>query len=156
MPKAEASLPSARERRLSFATPAIESTIASRNWSSFSFWERINGSSFLVLWFLPDRSGAFRPRALKLFPVPFDLEDFSAGAFLAAVVVFFSACFLDEWTAFLSGLALFARACAFDALGCVFFFTCAFVLAGFFATFFFGDLAIISVSPLGRRARAEA
>src|SRR5437588_33474 len=52
MPKAEASLPSARERRLSLATPAIESTIASRKFRSFSFCPRTNGSSFRGLWFL--------------------------------------------------------------------------------------------------------
>src|SRR6266540_3504069 len=53
MPKAEASLPSARERRVPWATPAIESTMASRSCRSFSFCLRINGSSFFSRWFRP-------------------------------------------------------------------------------------------------------
>src|SRR5205814_8664980 len=45
MPKAEASLPSARERKVSWATPAMESTMASRNCSSFCFCALVKASS---------------------------------------------------------------------------------------------------------------
>ena len=44
MPKALASLPSARARRVSRATPLMESSIPSRNWSSFSFCRLRKGS----------------------------------------------------------------------------------------------------------------
>ena len=71
-----------------------------------------------------------------------------------AIVAFFGVCFLGARAAFLAGLAVFAR--AFNALGREAFFFCAFGLAGFFEAFFFPELAIISVSPLVRRARAEA
>jgi hypothetical protein len=64
----------------------------------------------------------------------------AAGAFLATG-------FMGTRIAFFAGLALFA--------GEAFFFW-AFGLAGFFEAFFFAGLAIISVSPLGSRARAEA
>src|SRR5437762_12743469 len=82
MPKAEASLPSARERRVPWATPAIESTMASRSWRSFSFCLRINGSSFFSRWFNP-KSAAGERVAASLF----DFDDF-AGRF-AAIVAFF-------------------------------------------------------------------
>jgi hypothetical protein len=99
---------------------------------------------------------------LKFFRAPFDLEGFSARpgvllaaeVFLTAVVVFFSTCLLGARAALLAGLAVFAR--ALGALGRAVFFIGAFDLADFFEVFFFGDLAIISVSPLVRRARAEA
>ena len=71
-----------------------------------------------------------------------------------AVVLFFSGCFLGARAAFLAGLVFFAR--AFVALERAAFFACAFALADFFEAVFFGDLAIISVSPLVHRARAEA
>src|SRR5207249_7075085 len=82
MPKAEASLPSARERRVPWATPAIESTMASRSWRSFSFCLRINGSSFFSRWFNP-KSAAGERVAASLF----DFDDF-AGRF-AAIFAFF-------------------------------------------------------------------
>ena len=44
--KAEASLPSARERIIPWATPAIQPTTASRSYSSFCLCLRMNGSSF--------------------------------------------------------------------------------------------------------------
>jgi hypothetical protein len=47
---------------------------------------------------------------------------------------------LGALAVFLGGLAVFAR--GFDALGREAFFTCAFGFAGFFETFFFGELAI--------------
>ncbi|HEX7516672.1 MAG TPA: hypothetical protein VF345_05235 [Chthoniobacterales bacterium] len=112
---------------------------------------------------MPGKIGAFPPRVLKFFRAPFALEGFSARtgvflaagrAFLTAVVAFFSACFLGARATFLAGLADFTL--AVDALGRAAFFLCAFGLAGFFEAFFFGDLAIISVSPLVSRARAEA
>src|SRR3954471_22533281 len=56
MPKAEASLPSARERSVSWATPAMESTIASRRYRSFSFWPLVKASSFRDLWLLPSKA----------------------------------------------------------------------------------------------------
>src|SRR5215475_9253709 len=51
MPKAEASLPSARERRLSCAMPCMESSMVSRNASKRSFCLRKNGFNFASLFF---------------------------------------------------------------------------------------------------------
>ena len=94
--------------------------------------------------------GSFWFRVPETFPSPFDLEEiFFAEAFLAAV--FLGASFRGP---FLSIFEVFAR--AFIAFGVALFFTAAFDLVDFFAALFLAELAIISVLPLGRRARAEA
>src|SRR5437763_5802804 len=91
MPKAEASLPSARERRLSLATPAIESTIASRKFRSFSFWPRTNGSSFRGLWFLFGTNSCALFVGAKFFRAPLAFGDLPgrAATFLGALAAGF-------------------------------------------------------------------
>src|SRR5437868_10351280 len=86
MPKAEASLPSARERRLSLATPAIESTIASRKFRSFSFCPRTNGSSFRGLWFLFATNWRATFCGAKFFRAPL-----AFGVLPVCAVIFFGA-----------------------------------------------------------------
>src|SRR3954465_9252151 len=126
MPNAEASLPSARERKLSFATPAMESTIASRNWRSLSFCPRTNGSSFLGLWFFVARMllEAFaEPNSFRA-PLAFGVVPFfgAAGFFVVFAIDFFFA-----------GRAVF---------GCDFFFTELFGFACALELFFFAEVAI--------------
>src|SRR5882724_12521273 len=125
IPKAEASLPSARERKVSCATPAIESTMASRSCRSFSFCRRINGSNLRSrLCFPSNRRVSGAPFAPRL-----DREGFAACLAGRAIAraTFLGAVFGAE--AFRAGFALRA--------------------AGFFAeAFFFGVLAIIQEAPL--------
>src|ERR1700677_33207 len=67
MPKAESSLPSARERRLSFATPIIESSMPSRNCNRRSRCLVRKGLSFS---FGPGFGGAWKSvRLLPLAPL---------------------------------------------------------------------------------------
>src|SRR5437763_12322905 len=135
MPNAEASLPSARERRLSFATPAIESTIASRRFRSFSFCPRTNGSSFRGLWFFGARISRVSP-TLKLFRAPLAFGDLPGRA-----VIFFVALAAG----FFAGFDDLTR--AFFTLGRDAFFAGALDFAGFLELFFFAELAI----KIGRR-----
>src|SRR5204862_648377 len=86
MPKAEASLPSARERRVSWATPAIESTIASRNCSSFSFCLRVNASSLRSRWLRP--SNPARPRAVTWIRAVFEARERGAVFFEVLAEIF--------------------------------------------------------------------
>src|SRR3954452_17146659 len=118
MPKADASLPSARERRLYFATPAMESTMASRKFRSFSFCPRTNGSSFFCLLFLEARISWAAFAGPKSFRAPFVLGDlpgcsaiFLAGFFGAG----FFAAFDDLAGAFL-GNAFFTGALDFSVV----------------------------------------
>src|SRR5437762_464686 len=144
MPKAEASLPSARERRLSFATPAMESTMASRKFRSFSFCPRTNGSSLRGLWLL----GARISWELKSFRAPFALSDLlGAGAFFVALTTGFFA------VGFCAGFD--DLACAFVAFGRDAFFAGALAFAGFLEFFFLAELAIIWNRPwlAGRERR---
>src|SRR5439155_25513604 len=66
MPNADASLPSARERSVSWATPAMDSTRASRGWRSLSFCLRVKGSSLFSRWFKPSSAAGERV-AVSLF-----------------------------------------------------------------------------------------
>src|ERR1043165_1462186 len=133
MPNAEASLPSARERRLSFATPAMESTIASRKFRSFSFCPRTNGSSFRGLWFLGASNSCAAFLGPKSFLAPLAFIDLLEGAadFLVTLAAGFFA------TVFFAGFAA-----AFFAFGCEAFFAGAFDFAGVLEFFFFTELAI--------------
>ncbi|HWM26714.1 MAG TPA: hypothetical protein VNP98_17995 [Chthoniobacterales bacterium] len=81
------------------------------------------------------------------FVLTFFREPLGSEVFLAEADAFFSAGFWGARAAFLAGLAVLARAA--DALDCVAVFFCAFDLAGFFAAFFFGELAIIFGIALG-------
>src|ERR1043165_851255 len=106
MPNADASLPSARDRRLSFATPAIESTMASRKFRSFSFWPRTNGSSFRGLWFFGASNSCAALLEPKSFLAPFAFSVLVAGA--AAFLVGFAAGFFA--TVFFAGFDDLAEA----------------------------------------------
>jgi hypothetical protein len=87
-------------------------------------------------------------------PLGFDIFWARTGVFLTATEARLLACAFGARAAFLGGFAVLARAAS--ALGREAFFVCAFGFAGFFETFFLGELAIISVSPLVSRAQAEA
>src|ERR1043166_4335865 len=106
MPNADASLPSARERSVSCATPAIESTIASRSWSSFSFCLRVNASSLRLRWLRPSNASrgrdVARVRAFETRGAAFLVEIFFAGRALRAAG-FFGELF------FFFGLAMVAK-----------------------------------------------
>src|SRR6059058_5824634 len=128
MPNAEASLPSARDRRLSFATLAIESTIASRSWRSLSFCSRMNGSSrFCCLLLFVARSSRAAFSAPKSFRAPFAFGDLPVAADLPPVfaAVFFAALVEDD------------------------FFAAGFDLAVVLELFFFAELAINLGHALG-------
>src|SRR3954465_7110422 len=144
MPNAEASLPSARERRLSFATPAIESTMASRKFRSFSFWPRTKGSSFRGLWFLGATISCLSsPR--KFFCAPLAFGDLPACAviFFGALAAGFFVAFASD---FFAGFGALAR--AFVTFGRDGFFAGRFDFAGVLEFFFFAELAIFWESPL--------
>src|SRR5207237_5570625 len=111
IPKAEASLPSARERNVSCATPAMESTIASRNCSNFSFCALVKASSRRGLWLSRKISAA-------------DSEVRSRLAF--ARTLFGFALLVDGcFTAFFAGLAGLRAADFFALEGVAFFFNLA-------------------------------
>src|SRR5204863_9597060 len=95
----------ARARSVSCATPAMESTIASRNWRSFSFCARVKGSRrrSLSFWWLPMMTSVWfaalalarplAPRtagAVVLLPA-FPLADFGVAARAGFAVGFFAA-----------------------------------------------------------------
>src|ERR1051325_6075958 len=149
MPNADASLPSARDRRLSFATPAIESTMASRKFRSFSFWRRTKVSSFRGLWFLGAGNSCAACFDPKSFFAPLALSDLLAGAaafFVAFAAGFFAAVFLAGFD---------DLAAAFFAFGRGAFFAEALDFAGVLEFFFFTELAIIGRRPwlAGRERR---
>src|SRR6202043_874171 len=143
MPNAEASLPSARERRLSFATPAMESTIASRNCRSLSFCPRTNGSSFRCRLFLVARISCFALLAAKFFRAPLARGDLPkrTATFFGAL----AAGFLAGRLFFLAGFDDVAR--AFVTFGRDDFFAGFLDFAGALELFFFAELAIFGRRP---------
>src|SRR5205807_4517645 len=159
MPKAEASLPSARERRLSLATPAIESTIASRKLRSFSFCPRTNGSSFRGLWFLFATNWRVTFCGAKFFraPLAFGVLPVCAAIFFVALAAglagFFAAGFFARFDALGRAFVVLGR--AFLALGRDIFFAGPLDFAGFLELFFFAELAIFGRRPwlAGRERR---
>src|SRR5690349_7541337 len=121
MPKALASLPSARVRRLSLATPIIESSMESRSWSNFSCCflrngVKATGFAGLPLGFPAAWAAGFAPP----FSAPFTFAAGLAGL-LDSFTVFttfavFAAGFFALFTAF-AGADFFGLAADLAGLG---------------------------------------